>query len=386
MIVNHDAAMMRLAYAEALSASGNSDPNPAVGAIVVAQNGTILARGFTQRAGFAHAERNALQKIATSDLAGATLYVTLEPCCHHGRTPPCTDIILDRKIGRVVVAERDYASEVMGRSVELLRTHGVDVLLYDDALFEREAWFTTGPFFFTRKYNRPRLMLKWAQTIDGSLAPQSGASGAISGKAAAYLTAALRSYAKLTAASPGTVKIDSPKLTVRFDENKPSLQESGLTPFFQNLIEIQHRIATTKNTDKTAVRPPEQLFLAASKVTALDAEQTLHFAADAWQGDFATTMQKIFAQILSRGFNSVLVEAGPNFSELLFEHDFVDTLAVYRSKNNSSASLWGSPGRGNRVSRVLAKAQSSSPPLTGFELVECGDLGNDDFLLFRRLR
>jgi len=383
VISSRDAALVRLAYAEALWATGNSDPNPAVGAIIAAHDGTILARGFTQRAGFAHAERAALQSIATVDLASATLYVTLEPCCHQGRTPPCTDIILERKVGRVVIGQRDYANEVMGRSVDLLRAQGVDVLLCDTNLYEREAWFTTGPFFFTRKHKRPRLMLKWAQTSDGAIAPQAGPSGAISGTSAAYITAALRSYAKLTAASPATVKIDKPKLTVRFGENKPSLDASGLTPYFQNLVEVQQRIATTENTDIEAVRPPEQLFLTASDMDSLDTEQ---MAPDAWRNDFAATMQKIFARILAQGFNSVLLEAGPIFSELLFAHDLVDALAVYRSKNKTSTMLWNAAGRGNTVSRALADARASAPPLDGFELLEFGDLGDDDFLLYRRMR
>ncbi len=128
-----DIRLLREAYYEALKATGNSDPNPAVGAIVADESGNILSRGSTQRAGFAHAERMALQA-EDVDFTGQTLYVTLEPCCHHGRTPPCTDIIREKKIARVVIGERDFAAEVMGKSVELLRQSSISVEVVPEQL------------------------------------------------------------------------------------------------------------------------------------------------------------------------------------------------------------------------------------------------------------
>lgn len=358
---------MREAYLAAANAVGNSDPNPAVGAVVVSDGGAILSRGYTHRAGFDHAERHALAQIPAADLSAATMYVTLEPCCHHGRTPPCVDVILERKIRRVVIAERDLAAEVMGRSVAILTENGVDVTLSEPGTFTNEAWLTTGPFFFSRKNLRPRVTLKWAQTSDGALAPGSGPSGPISGNVAAFVTAGLRSLNKLTMATPGTVKTDQPKLTARFGEI-PELANSGFSAFFRQLLLAQHAWATGKHTAddlRTAIKPAAQEFLSSS---------------GEFHRDFGGTMLAKLGEIMRRGFNSVLIEAGPVFSELLLAHGLVDAIAVYRSKVKTAAMLWGNAGRGNSLSSLLAAGDD--PP--GFTAMERADLTHDDFFFFRR--
>lgn len=367
MITGHQAQLMREAYRSAAYAAGNSDPNPAVGAVIASESGVILSRGHTQRAGFAHAERHALAQLPEIDLSAATMYVTLEPCCHHGRTPPCVDAILERKIRRVVIAERDLAAEVMGRSVAILSEKGVDVILSEPATFAPEAWHTTGPFFFSRKHARPRITLKWAQTRDGALAPESGPSGPISGTFAAFMTAALRSIHKLTMATPGTVRLDQPKLTVRFGE-LPGLSGTGLSEFFQHLLLAQYSLATTAHTAdelRTAIKPAAQEFLSSPA---------------SFHDNFRTAMEAKLSEIMEAGFNSVLIEAGPIFSELLLAHGFVDAIVVYRSKNKTAAGLWGKAGRSNSASRSLAAGDS----LSNFTVIERADLEDDDFLYLRR--
>lgn len=394
MTQNTDQHYMLAAYRAAIAAVGNSDPNPAVGAVIVSQNGEILARGTTQLAGFAHAERHALSQITGMDLSEATMYVTLEPCCHHGRTPPCVDAIVERRLARVVIGERDFAAEVMGRSVELLQGKEISVSLLNTADFARESWFTTGPFFFSRQYRRPRITLKWAQTQDGALAPTAGPSGAISGTQAAAMTAALRSLHKFTLASPGAVKDDAPRLNIRFAAESPGFAETGLSPFFGELIMAQPGMAAKiLEPGQTQYKAPARGFLAAPQNPVQRAEfhrrqtelggefQTFAYMSEEWRADFTGRMTQLLSEILRRGYNNILLEAGPEFSELLLRHDLVDAVAVYRSTNKTARTLWGAPGRANSFS---AELHGGTPP--GFELLEQARFQEDDFFLFRRMR
>lgn len=381
------------AYRAALAAVGNSDPNPAVGAVVVSDNGAVIARGATQRAGHAHAERFALSQIPDSDLSKATLYVTLEPCCHHGRTPPCIDAILERRIKRVVIAERDFAAEVMGRSVRLLEEQGVDVSLMDGTAFVEEAWLTTGPFFFARKHNRPRITLKWAQTSDGAVAPQSGPSGKISGTDAAFITAALRHYHKFTLATPGAVAQDKPRLSVRFESEPPALQGAGLPAFFLELLLKQPGMTREMAVpEQTAIKPAFRGFLAKplnpiERGEIYEMQRSIDknfrffpYVSEIWRADFGNALRNLLSEILAQGFNSVLVEAGPEFSELLLQHQLVDALAIYRSREKTAVGLWGHPGRSNSVSLTLA----ADGNVAGFKQMASASLDTDDFYFLKR--
>lgn len=386
--------LLREAYYEALKATGNSDPNPAVGAIVADQSGNILSRGSTQRAGFAHAERMALQ-VADINLACQTLYVTLEPCCHHGRTPPCTDIIREKKIARVVIGERDFAAEVMGKSVELLRQSGIAVEVVPEQLFAEEKLLTTGPFFFARQFKRPRVMLKWAQTADGALAPESGPSGKISGDTAAVVTSALRNYCKFTLATPGTVSSDRPRLDVRLPKSPINLQNAGFSESFRRLIEVQ--LAQRDSTDlPSAYKAPARGYLAYPSPDAVRTDliefqkqigpdfMLFERAAQDLQQVFSATMQSVLAEILAHGFNSALIEAGPRFSQSLLDAGLADLLVVYQSKELTAQKLWGKPGRGNSASSAIAAAKKGDPSLAKYRLLESADLGSDLCFIFQR--
>lgn len=390
-----DILLLREAYFEALSAAGNSDPNPAVGAVVADNNGNILSRGFTQRTGFAHAERIALGNTDV-EFAGKTLYVTLEPCCHHGRTPPCTDVIFEKGIGRVVIGERDFAAEVMGKSVELLRQAGVTVNILPANVLQAEKFFTTGPFFHSRRLKRPRVMLKWAQTSDGALAPLKGSSGKISGELAAAVTAALRNYCKFTLASPGTAQADRPRLDVRFPGIPADFSNSGFSDFFGRLLRTQLTPPTAADLT-TGYKQPARGYLSYPLTEAQRAEirefqksvapdfMLFEKSAADLHAAFHNTMDSVLAEILANGFNSVLIEAGPRFSQSLIEASLVDILVVYQSKARSAVDFWAAPGRGNTASALIAQATENNPQIPGFALLERGDLGSDMVYVFRRL-
>ncbi len=388
-----DIRLLRAAYGEALKAAGNSDPNPAVGALVTDDAGNIIARGFTQRAGHAHAERMALQNLG-AEAEGKTLYVTLEPCCHQGRTPPCTDIIVDKRIRRVVVGERDFAAEVMGKSVDLLRQQGITVELLPENLLVREKFFTTGPFFHAREKQRPRVTLKWAQTFDGALAPPAGVSGKISGDAAAALTAALRNYCKFTLASPGTVRSDQPRLDVRFPSNAADWRARGFSDFFVQLISAQLTPPAVSD-PATRYKVPARGYLAypmeaAKRAGILDMQKAIapdFFLFERSAADlhtvFTQSMLSLLQEILARGFNSLLIEAGPNFSQSLLASGLVDLLVVYQAKFRTAQHVWGAQGRGNAASMLIAGAAKDAPQLPGFTLIERGDLDSDVAYVFQ---
>ncbi len=188
------------------------DPNPLVGAVIV-KDGRIIGEGYHAKYGDLHAERNALKNL-TESAEGATIYVTLEPCCHHGKQPPCTDALLEHKIARVVIGSRDPNPLVSGKGAAILRAAGV--LVEED--FMREECDALNDIFFhyiTKK--RPYVMLKYAMTADGKIATHTGASKWITGTAARELVQEMRSKYFGIMVGIGTVLADDPMLNCRLE-------------------------------------------------------------------------------------------------------------------------------------------------------------------------
>lgn len=202
---------MRQALALARRGWGDTHPNPLVGALIV-ENGVVVAEGFHAKAGEPHAEINALRALGRRPKAGATLYVTLEPCCTHGRTPPCTDAIVDAGIGRVVVGATDPNPAHAGKGFELLRSSGVEVV---EGVLAAECadlnlifnhWMLTGSTLFAAKSG---------VTLDGKVATRTGDSKWITGEAARLNGHLWRRYFPAIAVGAGTVRADNPRLTAR---------------------------------------------------------------------------------------------------------------------------------------------------------------------------
>lgn len=189
------------------------EPNPPVGAVIV-RDGREIARGWHERYGGAHAEVAALAaaREAGADVRGATMYVTLEPCCHVGKTPPCADALIAAGVARVVVAMIDPDERVAGRGVAKLREAGIDV---DVGVGEGEARRLLAPYVKLRTARRPWVLCKWAQTADGYLALPAGEGRWISGEASRQRAHELRSYCDGIGVGVGTVLADDPLLTNR---------------------------------------------------------------------------------------------------------------------------------------------------------------------------
>jgi diaminohydroxyphosphoribosylaminopyrimidine deaminase/5-amino-6-(5-phosphoribosylamino)uracil reductase len=205
-----DRDWMRRALELAERGRGHVEPNPLVGAVLV-RDGRQVGAGWHQRYGGPHAEVHALAD-AGADARGATLYVTLEPCCHHGKTPPCTDALLQAGIARVFAALPDPFPEVSGRGAEQLRAAGVPVVF---GLCEEEARRQNAPYLKLLATGRPYVHAKWAMTLDGKIATAGGDSKWISSEASRRRAHLLRGRMDAILVGSGTVRADDPLLTAR---------------------------------------------------------------------------------------------------------------------------------------------------------------------------
>ena len=191
---------------------GYTSPNPLVGAVIV-KDGRIIGEGYHERYGSLHAERNAFASLKES-AEGATIYVTLEPCCHHGKQPPCTEAIVENKIARVVIGSRDPNPLVSGKGTAFLREHGI--LVEED--FMKEECDRLNPIFFHYITNKlPYVVMKYAMTLDGKIATVTGASKWISGEESRHMVHEMRHKYRGIMVGIGTVLADDPMLNCRID-------------------------------------------------------------------------------------------------------------------------------------------------------------------------
>ncbi len=205
-----DSEHMRAALALARRGLGSTWPNPSVGCVVV-REGRVVGRGRTAPGGRPHAEPQALA-MAGEQARGATVYVTLEPCCHWGRTPPCTDAMIKAGVARVVVALRDPDPRVDGQGADRLRAAGIEV---EERLLATEAAELQAGFIWRLQQSRPFVTLKLASTLDGRIASHGGESQWITGEAARRAAQAMRGSADAILVGIGTVLADDPQLTCR---------------------------------------------------------------------------------------------------------------------------------------------------------------------------
>ena len=209
-----DARHLKRAIELAGEARGMTSPNPLVGAVVV-KDGRVIGEGFHAAAGEPHAERMALAA-CSEDPGGATMYVSLEPCCHEGRTPPCTDAIVGARIARVVVASDDPSTKASGRGLGVLRDEGVAVDVFDGEV-SAAARMLNQPFRKHARTGRPLVILKYAMTLDGKVATSTGDSRWISGEASRARAHRWRAELDAVAVGIGTVLADDPLLSARVE-------------------------------------------------------------------------------------------------------------------------------------------------------------------------
>lgn len=218
----HDETYMQRCLDLAILGAGKVSPNPMVGAVIV-HNGQIIGEGYHQQYGQAHAEVNAVNQVLTNFnnaeelLREATIYVSLEPCAHYGKTPPCADLLIKHRIPQVVVGCRDPFPQVDGRGVEKLKDAGIEVIA---GVLEDECRFLNRRFFTKVQHHRPYIILKWAQTQDGFFAPDNSSQFWITGTESRKLVHQWRSEEDAILIGKNTALIDNPQLSVRYGEGR----------------------------------------------------------------------------------------------------------------------------------------------------------------------
>ncbi len=238
-----DEYYMQKALELAALGCGWVNPNPMVGAVIV-KDGEIIGTGYHERYGQAHAERNALAA-CTGSAQGATLYVTLEPCCHYGKTPPCTEAILDSGIQRVVVGAMDANPLVAGKGVALLQQHGIEVRT---GVLEAQCRKQNEVFFHFIQQRQPYVVMKYAMSMDGKTATFSGHSRWITGETARHRVQQDRHRYSAIMVGVNTVLADNPQLTCRLEQSRNPLRiicDSQLrTPLHAQVVTTAQEIPT----------------------------------------------------------------------------------------------------------------------------------------------
>jgi diaminohydroxyphosphoribosylaminopyrimidine deaminase / 5-amino-6-(5-phosphoribosylamino)uracil reductase len=312
---------LHMAQALRLAARGawTTRPNPMVGC-VIAHGERVVGEGWHRRAGGPHAEVFALQQ-AGADARGATAYVTLEPCAHHGRTPPCADALLAAGVARVVCAMRDPFHAVDGRGAARLRDAGITV---DSGLCEVQARALNCGFLSRIERGRPWLRIKLAMSIDGRTALASGESKWITGAAARADVQRWRARAGAILTGGGTLRVDDPRLTARVDGDcEPPLRvvasREGALPATAALLREAGPVLLAHAAD---VRP-----LAPASVDTLPLPLVLGQRGAAAGID----LHALVAALAARDINEVQVEAGPRLCGALFAAGLVDEMLIYQA-------------------------------------------------------
>jgi diaminohydroxyphosphoribosylaminopyrimidine deaminase/5-amino-6-(5-phosphoribosylamino)uracil reductase len=313
-----DFGHMRAALSLARRGLGRVWPNPSVGCVIVDKTGQVVGRGFTQRGGRPHAETEALRQAGPA-AAGGTAYVTLEPCAHHGKTPPCAEALIAAGISRCVVALQDPDPRVAGRGLAMLRQAGRSVTL---GLLKEEAHDVTAGFLKRVEQGRPLVALKLATTLDGRIATRGGESQWITGPAARQHGHLLRASFDAILVGSGTALADNPNLTCRL----PGLADRSPVRL---VLDRRLRLPLTSKLIQTAKQVPVWLLTSDQQSDARLAPyrqagvEVLPLA--------ASDPVSVLSALGTRGLTRVLVEGGAQIAATFLQAKMVDRLIWMRA-------------------------------------------------------
>ena len=312
---------MRRALELAEQAAGYTNPNPMVGCVVV-KDGHIISEGYHEKYGQFHAERNALTR-CTEDTTGADLYVTLEPCCHHGKTPPCTDIIIEKKIARVFVGSMDSNPLVAGKGVQILKDAGIQV---ETGILEEECLKLNEVFYHYMANKRPFVVMKYAMSLDGKIACASGDSKWVTGETARKHVHELRKRYKGIMVGIGTVLADDPMLNCRVAEGADPVRivcDSELRiPLESQLVRTAHDIPTIVACVENAYASPWQK----EKVHALEAAGVQLIPT---VGAHSVNLKQLMEILGEQGIDSILLEGGGTLNSAALRNGIVSKVYAY---------------------------------------------------------
>ena len=360
-----DTEYMRRALELAVRGAGHVSPNPMVGAVIV-KDGRIIGEGWHEHIGGLHAERNAF-KHCTEDAAGATIYVTLEPCCHWGRTPPCTEAIMEHKIARVVVGCLDPNPLVAGKGLQILRDAGIECVT---GVLEQECLAVNEVFFHYITTKKPFVVMKYAMTLDGKIAAFTGDSKWVTGEQARRHVHETRRRLRAIMVGINTVLADDPMLNCRI--------EDGVDPV-RIILDSSLRIPLDCQIVQTASRIPTHVFCArpdGAKEAALAALGVhVHYLPD--ETDTRVDLGRAMQELAQMQLDSVLVEGGGTLHGELMRLGLVDRVQAYVAPKLIGGIQAKSPVEGPGIP-YMADAQT----LTDITITRLGE----DVLIEGRIR
>lgn len=314
-----DKVYMKRALDLSLNGIGKTSPNPLVGAVIV-KDGKIIGQGCHEYYGGPHAEVNAI-KNATEDVEGATIYVTLEPCSHYGKTPPCAELLVNKKLSKVVISMIDPNPKVAGKGVEILKKNGVEVVI---GILEKEARKVNEIFLKYIRDKKPFCILKTAMTIDGKIATKTGESMWITNEKSRNYVHELRNQVSGIMVGVNTIISDNPSLTTRLehggiDATRIIVDSSLRIPLKSKVLNINSPkntiIATTKNADSKKIEILKniegvEVVVAPMKESRVD-------------------LKFLFDYLGQKGIDSVLVEGGSTLNFSVVKECLVDKVITF---------------------------------------------------------
>ncbi|MCA9148992.1 MAG: bifunctional diaminohydroxyphosphoribosylaminopyrimidine deaminase/5-amino-6-(5-phosphoribosylamino)uracil reductase RibD [Planctomycetales bacterium] len=345
-----DARHMQRALQLAALGRGLVEPNPMVGC-VLAHGDRIVGEGWHHAYGGHHAEVNAIES-AGAAARGATLYVTLEPCCHHGKTPPCTDAVLRSGVQRVVIAVEDPFPQVSGQGIQRLRSAGLQV---DVGLLAAEALDLNAPFEQLIRQRRPWIIAKWAMTLDGKLATRSGQSQWISSPASREIVHQLRGRMDAILVGSGTAIADNPLLTAR---------PAGPRTAARVVFDSQASLSTDSQLAQTANDFPTVIVTGPtadpSKVTALHncGCEIIECVGETHQARLA----EMLTEFGRRRWTNVLVEGGNRLLGLLWDMQTVNEVHAFVAPK-----IWGGADAPSPIGGLGIDSPESGATLHGLQ-------------------
>lgn len=335
----NDEEYMQMALEEAVKGVGHVNPNPLVGAVIV-KDGRILATGYHKAYGELHAERNAFKNCA-ENTSGATLYVTLEPCCHYGKTPPCTEVIMEHRIKRVVVGCLDPNPLVAGKGIRILQEAGIQV---ETGVLEEKCKKQNEVFLHYIKTKTPFVVMKYAMTLDGKIATATGKSKWITGEVARQRVQQDRNRYMVIMVGIGTVFADDPMLNCRLEGGRSPIRiicDSKLrTPMESKIVatanEIQTILATTckeKQRQQSYLEKGCQIVEVGEKDGHLD-------------------LQELMRKLGERGIDGVYLEGGGTLNDAAIKAGIVNKVQAYISPKLFGGTTAKTPVEGSGIKEV----------------------------------
>lgn len=331
-----DIKYMKRALELAKKGEGRTAPNPMVGCVVV-KDGEIIGEGFHEEYGKYHAERNALNSL-TKSADGAELYVTLEPCCHYGKTPPCTEAIIEHKIKRVIIACVDENPLVGGQGIEILKKHGICVTV---GVLKEEAMKLNEVFFHFISKKRPFVAMKYAMTLDGKIATVSKDSKWVTSKESRKYVQVLRNRYKAILVGIRTVLEDDPMLNCRL--------EGGRHPI-RIVLDSKLRIPIESNIVKSAKEIETIVVTTKAEETKRDKLKSLGVEIMEMQDEIR--LPELLTRLRDKNIDSILVEGGGKVHGSFLQENLVDRVYAFIAPKLIGGAKALSPVEGEGIQKM----------------------------------